>query len=237
MGIFPTAFVVKIPVEGSTGSGATSRASPMALGNLLGPLEPETVEGSTKICVFFGGGRANWSLNLDLPGLGAKLNLMIFRDGAPKKQTPFWKAGFFFNSTRILSQWDFGCFESTSSVFVRLDDIMIDGWDLFQLIGMKLTQMSYVFVQKKVICNWTFLPMTSQRGFLFIFKQIGDISDWTPWKTNISSEKWCLEDDSFPLNMVPFQGTFVHFRGGDNLIVDRVEGNQTLLFHQYTTQD
>ncbi len=35
-----------------------------------------------------------------------------------------------------------------------------------------------------------------------------------PLKTNISPEKWWLEDEHFPFKMVPSQVTFVHFRGG-----------------------
>ena len=37
---------------------------------------------------------------------------------------------------------------------------------------------------------------------------------YSPKKTNIALQKMLVRRRSFPFKMVPFQGTFVHFRGG-----------------------
>ena len=43
-------------------------------------------------------------------------------------------------------------------------------------------------------------------------KMKATIAGCTPLKTNMSSERSWLEDDSFPFHMAPVQVTFVHFR-------------------------
>ena len=70
--------------------------------------------------------------------------------------------------------------------------------------------------------------MTSQRNFLLIFKQIGDISDRTPSKLTYPPkiDGWKMIPFLLKWTLFSFQGTFVHFGGGGtNLIVELIEGN------------